>query len=111
MKRATCMRRCYISWMNAADVIARLKAMEPELRRSGVGSLYLFGSRARGDHRPDSDIDLLYDANDTDVDYLKLFDVKYDLAAMLRLPVDFVERRNLHALVKPFVEPDLVKIF
>lgn len=97
--------------VNAADVIARLKAFEPELRRSGVGSLYLFGSRARGDHRLDSDIDLLYEANDADVDYLEIFRIKHDLAATLRLPVDFVERRSLHTLVKPFVEPDLVQIF
>lgn len=28
------------------------------LRRQGATEVYLFGSRARGDHRPDSDIDL-----------------------------------------------------
>lgn len=97
--------------VNAADVIARLKAMEPELRLSGVGSLYLFGSRARGDHRPDSDIDLLYEANNTDVDHLELFKMKHDLADTFQLPVDFIERQSLHALVKPFVELDLVQIF
>lgn len=29
--------------------------------RHGVGNLRVFGSRARGDSRPDSDVDLLYD--------------------------------------------------
>ena len=39
---------------------AELRAMLPELRaRFGVASLGLFGSRVRGDHRPDSDLDVL----------------------------------------------------
>lgn len=97
--------------MNAAEVIARLKAMEPELRRSGVESLYLFGSRARGDHRADSDIDLLFDARGRDFSYFDLFRVRADLADAFGLPVDFVERRGLHALLRPYVEPDLVRVY
>ncbi len=38
----------------------RLRAMLPELaERFGVAELGLFGSRVRGDHRPDSDLDVL----------------------------------------------------
>ncbi len=38
----------------------QLRAMLPELRaRFGVAALGLFGSRVRGDHRPDSDLDVL----------------------------------------------------
>ncbi len=37
----------------------RLRAMLPELaEKYGVAELGLFGSRVRGDHRPDSDADL-----------------------------------------------------
>ena len=36
----------------------RLTAEEPVLRRRGVRHLAVFGSVARGDDRPDSDIDL-----------------------------------------------------
>ena len=37
-----------------------LRAMLPELNeRYGVSELGLFGSRVRGDHRPDSDLDVL----------------------------------------------------
>jgi len=44
-----------------ADVIARLKASEVELRRLGVEHLYLFGSTARNEARLDSDVDLFFD--------------------------------------------------
>jgi predicted nucleotidyltransferase len=45
--------------MTRADVIARLKAAEPELRARGVAALYLYGSYARDEAREDSDIDVL----------------------------------------------------
>ena len=39
---------------------AQLKAMLPELaEKFGVAELGLFGSRVRGDHREDSDLDVL----------------------------------------------------
>jgi predicted nucleotidyltransferase len=47
--------------MNRADVIARLKAAEPELRARGVAALYLYGSYARDEATPNSDIDVLVD--------------------------------------------------
>ena len=38
----------------------KLRAMLPELaEKYGVSELGLFGSRVRGDHRPDSDLDVL----------------------------------------------------
>jgi nucleotidyltransferase-like protein len=45
--------------MNRAEVINQLKSLEPELRAHGVAALYLFGSYARGDAGPDSDVDEL----------------------------------------------------
>ena len=43
--------------MNRDDVIAVLRDHEPELRASGVASLSLFGSTARGESQP-ADVDL-----------------------------------------------------
>jgi predicted nucleotidyltransferase len=47
-----------------------------------------FGSRARGDHRPDSDLDLavILDAPEEEVDRM----VPYSLLHGLRLPVDLI---------------------
>lgn len=56
-------------------------------------------------------MDLLYDAMSGDIDYFEVFRVKDELATAFELPVDLVDRRNLHALVVPYVEPDLVRIF
>ena len=45
--------------MNRDDIIAKLRAHEPELRAAGVTRLALFGSAARGDQREDSDVDVV----------------------------------------------------
>ena len=43
--------------MTREEIIAKLKAMEPDLRARGITRIQMFGSRARGDERPDSDLD------------------------------------------------------
>lgn len=45
--------------MTLAEILSRLRARESEIRAEGVARLAVFGSRARGDARPDSDVDLL----------------------------------------------------
>jgi predicted nucleotidyltransferase len=47
--------------MDRQEVIARLKATEPQIRALGVGALYLYGSHARNQARTDSDLDILVD--------------------------------------------------
>jgi predicted nucleotidyltransferase len=48
----------YIENMRRDDVIAKLKETEPVLRGFGVAALYLFGSHARDEAGPDSDVDV-----------------------------------------------------
>ncbi len=43
------------------QLLEELRALRPEFERMGVTRMALFGSRARGDNRPDSDVDLIVD--------------------------------------------------
>jgi hypothetical protein len=45
--------------METREIVARLRENEAALRGRGVIHAALFGSRARGDNRRDSDIDIM----------------------------------------------------
>lgn len=47
--------------LSREQLLAELRALRPEFEREGVVALSIFGSRARGDNRPDSDVDLVID--------------------------------------------------
>jgi uncharacterized protein len=51
--------------MNKNEVIERLRVHEPELKAAGIVRLAVFGSVARGDNSPESDVDLLADFDKT----------------------------------------------
>jgi predicted nucleotidyltransferase len=53
------------SLTDRSAIVAKLQAQSSEMRKRGVTSLALFGSRARGDERDNSDLDLLIDYDRT----------------------------------------------
>jgi predicted nucleotidyltransferase len=81
--------------VNRDDIIAALRAHEPELRAAGVGSLSLIGSAARGDYRAESDIDVLVrlvpEVTTTGFAYFGAIDaLTHRLEAILKRPVDVI---------------------
>jgi predicted nucleotidyltransferase len=98
--------------MNSAQTLAELKAWEPELRAQGISALYLFGSAARGDARPDSDIDLSFDiAPDTKFSLFDQAQIMYELSEALGTKVDFVPRSAIHPFIRARVEAEQIKVF
>lgn len=98
--------------MNAQSTIEHLKAMQPELARSGIAALYLFGSFARGDTRAASDIDLAFEIEPGSK--FNLFDqasLQQMLEKRLGCHVDFLARHALHPDLKPKIERELVRVF
>jgi uncharacterized protein len=51
--------------MKRDEVISKLRAHEAELKAAGIVRLAIFGSVARGDDSPESDIDLLAEFDET----------------------------------------------
>jgi predicted nucleotidyltransferase len=72
----------------------------------------LFGSRVRGDHRPDSDIDLLIDIDPKAVqDIYTYVGLKNYIAELFGEPVDVITREALKSYVRPLAETDAVYAF
>ena len=93
-------------------VIAKLKAHEAALRARGVAALSLFGSLARGDERPDSDVDVLIDLTpDADFSLLEHAEVQVFICDLLGRETDVVVRDGLRPRVRARIEPDELRVF
>lgn len=98
--------------MDREHVIATLRRYESELRVAGILRLSLFGSTARGDDRPDSDIDLLAAFDDTRrISLLDLVGMEAQLSRMLGRTVELVEEGTLKPRVQKNVEAEAVRAF
>jgi uncharacterized protein len=80
--------------MNRYDALETLRRSERALRERGVKHAALFGSVARGDHRPDSDID-----------------IKDYIASLFAEPVDVVNREGLKPHVGAGATTDAIYAF
>jgi predicted nucleotidyltransferase len=98
--------------MTCDDVIATLRGHEPELRVAGVVRLFVFGSTARGDGSPDSDIDLLAGFDESRrLSLLDLVGIELRIAGLLGQPVDLGEEGTLKPHVQRSVEGEAVRAF
>jgi uncharacterized protein len=98
--------------MNREQVLTKLRAHEPTLKAAGVVRLSLFGSTARGDRRPDSDIDLLAAFDQTRrISLLDVAGIEIQLSELLGQPVDLVEEGTLKPRVRRAVEAEAVRAF
>jgi hypothetical protein len=94
------------------QILAKLRAVAPALKAEGVTRLALFGSRTRGDARPDSDLDVLVDATargtSPPFDYFKVLHLIED-ATGLRAQISM--RDLLKPRVTERIADDLVEVF
>jgi hypothetical protein len=99
--------------MNRSDVISKLKTVEPALRQIGVAGLYLYGSFARDEAGPDSDVDIFVDAQNADFMKLSPFTQAYELIHQV-LPdfeIGYGTREGLSPYIRDMVEQEAIRIF
>jgi predicted nucleotidyltransferase len=98
--------------MDSEDIIAKLQDNAPALRARGVSHAALFGSRARGDHRPDSDIDIMLEFDPAaQVTLFNYAGVRAYVAGLFDGPVDVVDREGLKPYVQPAATTDAIYAF
>ena len=94
------------------EILDRLRQNETALRARGISHAALFGSRARGDNRPDSDIDIMIEVDPAaGIGVYEYVALKDYIAALFDRPVDVVSREGLKPYVKPAVTTDAIFAF
>jgi uncharacterized protein len=98
--------------MRRDDAIRLLKLREPELRARGVHGLSIFGSTARDEARPDSDVDVLVELDMTRHPTLvDLSQMKFFIADTLGCRADFTIRDGLRAGYRAAIEAEAIRVF
>ncbi len=98
--------------MRKAEAIEKLRRQADAIRALGATSLYLFGSVARDEAGPDSDLDLFIDYDpDSRFNAFDLVGIKLFLEDELSTEIDVTTRDSLHPKLKDRIEAASVKVF
>jgi predicted nucleotidyltransferase len=85
------------------------KHKEELLQKYGIASIGLFGSCARGEENPSSDVDILVEFSVIPT-YFKFLELEEDLEKILDRKVDLVTRGGLKPLIKDRIIEETVFI-
>jgi len=98
--------------MNKRDAIKILRRHESDLRARGVQHAALFGSVARGEAGPQSDVDIMIElAPDASLDIFAYVELKDFIAGLFPGPVDVVNKDALKPYVRPPATADSIYAF
>ena len=98
--------------MTRDEIIAKLKETAPALRAEGVTRLAIFGSRARGDARDDSDLDVLIDVDpDASFSLLNLVGVEHIIKDVTGIRTQAEMRRSIESSFAQRIADDVIEVF
>jgi uncharacterized protein len=95
--------------MKRDEAIAILKQYEQPLTSFGVKSLAIFGSVARDEAHPESDIDILVEFSEPPT-FDRYMDVKFYLEDSLGQSVDLVSHKMLKPQIRQTVEKEAIHV-
>jgi predicted nucleotidyltransferase len=98
--------------MNRQEILDRLRDNERALRERGVAHAAVFGSFARGDQRPESDIDIMVEiAPEARIGLFQYVGIVHYLEDLFPARVDVANRAGLKPFVRPSAEREAVYAF
>jgi len=93
-------------------VLAALRQEAPKLRKLGITRLSLFGSMARGEIGPASDVDLLMELDpESRFSLFELVDLQDDLRALLGRPAHFAFASKLRPWLREEILEEAIAIY
>lgn len=98
--------------LSQSGLLDELRGLQADLRGRGVAHVVLFGSRARNDHRPDSDIDLVVEFEPTaNLSLLDIIGIQHVVEDHTGIEANVLNRRALDGAFLKSVERDAVQVF
>jgi|ERR1700675_2848572 uncharacterized protein len=98
--------------MTRDGIIAAIRKNADAIKAEGVTKLALFGSRVRGDNRPDSDIDVLIEVEpDASFSLLNLIGVEHIIEDATGLQTQAAMRRSIPSRFAQRIADDILEVF
>ena len=94
--------------MTRDELLAKLRELKPWLEEQGIVNVRLFGSYARDEAGPDSDVDLLVDVN-RPMGW-EFFGIERELADRVGRKVEMGTLESMHRLVRNSAERDMLLV-
>jgi hypothetical protein len=95
--------------MRRSEILQTLAAHRDMLTRMGVKTLAIFGSVARDEASPDSDVDILVEFQGP-ATFNGYMDLKFFLEDLLGRPVDLVTRKSIRPRLKTQIEREALYV-
>ena len=93
-------------------ILRTLRQVEGDLRAQGVAHAAIFGSIARGEQHPGSDIDIMIEIDpESKMDLFQYVGIVQYIEELFPVPVDVANRAGLKERVRPSAERDAVYAF
>ncbi|GJL56498.1 MAG: hypothetical protein NPIRA02_36300 [Nitrospirales bacterium] len=98
--------------MDKQTAISTLLAHKAELKELGIDYLTLFGSVARDEAGPDSDVDLLATFDKAKaISLLNVVGIQRKISEILDCSVDLGSATAVKSRLRPHIGPDLIDVF
>lgn len=97
--------------MERDQILSTLRRHSADLKGLGVSRLYLFGSVAKNEARPDSDVDLFFDFDDPHFSLVELVALNDRIAELLHARADVMSRGSIHPRLRPSIESAALQVF
>ena len=94
--------------MTRVELLGKLRELKPWLEEQGIVNVRLFGSSARDEAGPDSDVDLLVDTSKRLG--FRFFGIERELSSKLGTTVEMSSDEGIHRLVRKQILRDLVHV-
>jgi predicted nucleotidyltransferase len=97
--------------MERDQVISTLRQHAANLKGLGATRLFLFGSVAKNEARPESDVDLFFDFDDPRFSLIELIALQDRIAELLHRPADVMSRGSIHPRLRSSIESAALQVF
>jgi predicted nucleotidyltransferase len=93
------------------DLATLVEKSKPIFQKYDFRKVGIFGSRARGDNTPLSDVDFLYSDTGTPISIFKKQEIQEELEHALGVAVDLVPDTRVISRMRPSIKRDLKIIY